>query len=370
MAETDFGALTEAQKRVWSAQLWQAGRDQSFWFSNGFVGRSDSDMNRPVQRITKLTETERGRECVMQLVQDLQNDGVVGDNKLEDNEEALLNDTQVIRIDQLRNGVRSKGAMSEQATVIRFRAVGKEKLAFWIADKLDELMFLVATGRAFTLKVDGSTRGASQLPQLTFAPDVVAASTNRIRHAGSATSEATITAADTVDWNFIVGAKQFAKRKRIKPIRERGKEFYAILLTTEQERDLMQDTVYQTLVSRGQERGINNPLFKNALAVVQGCIIHSHAKTYNTLGLASGSKWGSGGTVEGAQALLLGSQAVGLATLGSVFMRERDDTDYDNRPGLGVGRKIGMLKPQFRSIYDNDNIEDFAVMSLKTAAAA
>ncbi len=51
-------------------------------------------------------------------------------------------------------------------------------------------------------------------------------------------------------------------------------------------------------------------------------------------------------------------------------MRERDDTDYDNRPGLGVGRKIGMLKPQFRSIYDSDNIEDFAVMSLKTAAAA
>ncbi|KKK73406.1 hypothetical protein LCGC14_2894170, partial [marine sediment metagenome] len=92
--------------------------------------------------------------------------------------------------------------------------------------------------------------------------------------------------------------------------------------------------------------------------------------TYNTFGLGSSSKWGAGGTIEGAQALLLGAQAVGLATIGNVFMRERDDTDYDNRPGLGVGRKIGMLKPQFRSIFDSDAIEDFAVMSLKTAAAA
>ena len=115
MAETDFGALTEARKRVWAAELWQAGRDQSFFFANNFIGKSDGDMNRPIQRVSKLSETERGLECVMQMVQDMQNDGTVGDAKLENNEEALINDTQVIRIDQLRHGVRSKGEMSEQA---------------------------------------------------------------------------------------------------------------------------------------------------------------------------------------------------------------------------------------------------------------
>ena len=139
MTATDFGALTDAQKRVWAAELTQEGRDQSFWLSNGFVGKTQKDMNSPVQRITDLTETGRGLECVMQLVADLTGDGVAGDNLLEGNEEALINDTQVIRIDQFRNGVRSKGEMAEQATVIRFRAQAKAKLSFWVAEKTDEV---------------------------------------------------------------------------------------------------------------------------------------------------------------------------------------------------------------------------------------
>ena len=109
MAVTDFGALQAAQKRVWAAKLWKQGQDESFWFSKGFVGGKDSDMSSVVQRVTELTETERGLECVMQLVLDLQNDGVVGDNELEGNEEAMVNDSQTIRIDMLRHGVKSKG---------------------------------------------------------------------------------------------------------------------------------------------------------------------------------------------------------------------------------------------------------------------
>ena len=109
MAATDFGSLTTAQKRIWAAELWQAGRDESFFFSNKFIGKNESDMNSPIQRITKLSETERGLECVMSLVQDAQNDGTVGDNKLEDNEEPLSNETITIRFDQLRHGFRSKG---------------------------------------------------------------------------------------------------------------------------------------------------------------------------------------------------------------------------------------------------------------------
>jgi hypothetical protein len=84
----------------------------------------------------------------------------------------------------LRQGVKNKGEMAEQATVIRFRATAETKLGYWMADKMDEMAFLVASGRAFTLTLDDSTRGTSQLPSLKFAADVVAASTNRIVHAG------------------------------------------------------------------------------------------------------------------------------------------------------------------------------------------
>lgn len=370
MASTDFGQLSTAQKVVWAAELWQAGRDESFFFSKGFIGKNDNDMNSPIQRVTKLTDTERGKECVMSLVQDMQNDGTVGDNKLEDNEEALVNETIRIQIDQLRHGVRSRGEMAEQATVIRFRSVAKDKLTFWLADKLDELMFLTLSGRAYTLNTNGTTRTSSNLPSLSFAGDVVAASTNRIVHAGSASSEATITTADKMSWSVIVTARSKAERKKVRPIRDGGQGYYVLVISPEQRRDLVLDPTYQTILRSAGDRSSKNPLFTGALAVVDGVVIYSHNKVFNTLGLSGATRWGSGSLVDGAQALLLGAQAGGLATLGNMFMRESDNTDYGNRPGIGVGRKIGMLKPQFKSIPDSSTVEDFGTIAVKTAAAA
>jgi N4-gp56 family major capsid protein len=376
MAATDFGALTTAQKKVWAAEIWKAGRDQSFFFANGFIGTSDADMNAVIQRVTKLTETERGLECVMQLVLDLQTDGVVGDNELDGNEEAMVNDAQTIRIDQLRQGVKSKGEMAEQATVIRFREQGKDKLSFWLSDKLDELMFLTLSGVAYTYTYNYATRTNSQLPSLSFSADVVAPSSNRVEYAGTATSTATLTAANTLNWAFITELGTLAMEKRLRPIRSGGRNYYVLVVHPRQARDLKNDPTYQTIVSRAEVQGPKNPLFTGAFAKVDNMVIHQHNKIINTSGLASGSKWGSGGTVDGAQALMLGAQAGGIATVGSMFWRESDHTDYNNRPGIGIGRKIGMLKPQFLSVYDETSgpgtatRQDFGVISGYTAAAA
>mgnify|MGYP001583306958 CR=1 FL=1 len=50
MALTDFSSLTNAQKKVWSTKVWREGRDQAFWFVNGFMGRDTGDATKPVQR--------------------------------------------------------------------------------------------------------------------------------------------------------------------------------------------------------------------------------------------------------------------------------------------------------------------------------
>lgn len=366
MAATDFGALSSAQKRVWAAEIWMAGRDQSFWLSNGFVG---TGMNDVIQRITELTPTERGDRCIMQLVNDLQGDGVAGDNRLEGNEEALINDSMEIVVDMLRHGVRSKGSMSEQRTVIRFRTTTKEKLSFWLADKTDEMMFLTAAGMAFTLNLDNSTRGTSQLPQLAFASTVAAPSSGRKYYAGSATSTATLTASDKLTWNLCINIQAYAKRKKMKPIRAGGRSYYVLVASTEQLRDLKTDTNYQTNVGRAANRGPDNPLFKNAIAVIDGLVIYDHNKVPTTFGLASSSKWGASGTVDGAQAMLLGAQALGYATLGDMGYLESDNTDYGNRPGIATGRMMGLLKPQLNSIPDSNTKQDFGIVSLYTAAA-
>lgn len=369
---TDFGSLDTLQKKVWSLQVAKQGRDDNFWMSNGFLGGNTADSSKPIHRVTELTKTEKGTKAVMPLVSDLTGGGVVGDNQLEGNEEALVADAQVLTIDQIRNGVRSQGRMAEQQTVIRFRQQAKDALAFWLADIQDELTFLTGAGRAYSLNTDGSTRSASQLPQLAFAGDVAAATSNRIMYAGSATSEGTLTAADVMTWNLIIQAKAFAKRKRIRPIRAGGRNYYVIVMSTEQMRDLEQSSDYKSLTAQAMPRGMDNPLFQNAKKVVSDVVLYDHQKVFNTLGLGSGSRWGSGGTVHGAQAMLLGAQAMGFAQLddGSAGWEESDNTDYKNRPAIAVGRIIGLLKPRFKSRYDAQSREDYGIVTLKTAASA
>lgn len=372
MAITDFAALSDAQKRVWMADVIVAGRDESFWESNGMVAKG---MNTPVQLITELTETERGAECIMQLVADMTSDGVVGDNLMEGNEDALYNDSVTLRIDQLRNALRHKGRMSEQRTVIRFRSLSKEKLSFWLAEKKDELFFLTVSGMAYTLKLDNSTRGSSQLPSLSFNSDIVAPSSGRKKYGGTATSTGTLTTSDTVTWNKVVELQAYAKRKRMRPIRGGGKEHYVLILGPEGMRDLKKDSTYQQNVGRAQTRGPTNPLFNNAVANIDGVLIYEHNKVANTFGLTSGvDKWGSGNTVDGSQALFLGAQALGYSRIGGSRMDESDNKDYNNRPALAISTMIGILKPQFVSLTDLSSglptKQDFGVISFYHAAAA
>lgn len=258
--------------------------------------------------------------------------------------------------------------MAEQATVIRFRAQGKEKLSFWLSDKLDELMFLTLSGRNYSLRTNGLTRTGSQLPSLSFNADVTAPSSQRLVYGGSATSEGSLTSSDRMNWQVIVRAHTLAQEKRLRPIRSGGREYYAMVIHPRQRRDLVLDPTYQTILRSAEKPGSKHPLFTGAIAVVDGVVIHSHNKVFNTSGLASGSKWGAGGNTDGAQSIMMGAQAGGIALLGNMFWRESDSTDYGNRPGIGVGRKVGMLKPQFKSIYDSDTRQDFGTISVKTAA--
>lgn len=372
MSTVAFGALSDVQKKVFALTIFMAGRDESFFESNGFIGKSSGAV---IERITELTPTSRGDRVVMNLVNDLVGDGVAGDNQLEGQEEGLFNDAIELRIDQLRNAVRNRGKMAEQRTVLRFRTIANDKLSYWSAEKLDELKFLTLAGIPYTQKLDGSTRAVSQLPQLAFAADVVAPSTGRRRFAGSATATGNLTAADKVTWNTAISLQAYCKRKKLRPIRAGGKEHYVLVLSTEGRKDLVMDPTYQQNVGRAGPRGSDSPLFKNALAVIDGVVIYEHNKVPTTLGLSSGNKWGSGGLVEGSQAFMLGAQAMGFSTLGAIDYQESMLNDYGNRPAIAAGRMFGLVKPQFASLTDPDvngrpTKQDFGVVSFYHAIAA
>lgn len=372
MAQTDFSTLTTSQKKLWSSKVWRAGRNSSFWFKKGMMGKDLSDATKPVHYVTELTKDERGDRCVMPLVLDLQGDGVVGDRTLEGSEENLVNDDVEISTDQLRNAVKSKGRMSEQKTVIRFRAQARDKLGYWLTSSLEQLGFLTVTGQSYSTKLNGAARNPnSQWPDLAFASDVTAPSTNRVRYASTATSTATLTTAMTMAWDEVVDICAMAKRKLIKPIRVDGEEFYCLVMSPEQLRDLKKDDDYKNAVARAGKRGNQNPLFTGAAVVLDGVCIYESNRVITNYGLTSGTDmWGSGSNVEGAIALLLGAQALGFARIGEATWEESDNTDYKNKQGIAYGRMIGFLKPVFQSVEDGNTDEDFGVIALYTAAAA
>lgn len=369
MAETDFGSLVGTRKKVWETTAWKQGVDNAFWYATGMMGSGNDDDTKPIHLVTDLTKTSSGDKCIMQLVAELQNDGIAGDNPINGNEEALVNDELEIVVDMFSNAVKSKGRMAEQRVVLRFRSLARNKLAFWLGDKLDEMTFLMASGRAFSLKLDGSARGASQLTALAFAGSVAAPTSNRILFQGVATSEATLTTADKMTWNFLVTAAAKAKRLRLKPIRMNGKDCYCIVMSVEQMRDLKQDPNYQTNAGRAGTRGPSNPLFTGEVSFIDNLCLFEHAKVFNTFGLASGSKWGAAGTVDGAQALLVGAQALGFARIGDPAWDEGDQTNYGRAPGVAYGRMVGLVKSAYKSIYDGNTTQDFSLLSMKTAAA-
>jgi N4-gp56 family major capsid protein len=360
MAFTAFSELTTEQKIVWSRDVWQAARDHMF--IGKFIGTGD---NAVIQRITELTKTEKGEQVLMHLVADLVEDGVVGDNEREGNEEAMQSYSQVINIDLLSHGVISKGKMSEQKTVINFREMGRSRLAYWLANRCDQLAFLTLSGIAYSFKNNGAARTGSPFPSLTFAADVSAPTSKRnLMWDGSslATSNTGSIAATYIpSYKMIVDAVAYAKEHYIKPLMSGGKEYYVMFVAPGTLAALKKDADYQrAVVGVATKSGTDSPWFSGGTVTIDGVVIHEHRLVYTTKGTAT--KWGSGNAINGTRSLLCGAQALGIADLGAPDWVEKL-FDYDSRAGINTDKMIGMLKPKFYSIYDGST-EDFGVLAL------
>lgn len=371
MTTTNFGRLTTEQKTVWSRDLWKYARNKSF--INQFMGEGPNSL---VQHITELTKTEKGARAVMTLVPDLEGDGVVGDRQLDGNEEQIKAYDKVIRIDQMRNANISEGRIADQKTIVKFRGTSRDVLAYWLSDRIDQLAFLTMAGIAYTKKPNGATRVGSDLPNLEFAGDVAAPTsarklrwdgTNGVLTVNGASSS--VTAADTPTWDLIVALKAYAKEEYVRGIRGDGNsEKYHLFLTPTAMAKLKRDPKYVAAINFARKRGEGNENFTGDAVDVDGVVIHEFRHVPNTSGLASGSKYGSGGTVEGVQMLFAGAQALGMADLGAPEWVE-DDKDYKNKQAIAVGKILGFLKPSYITQYGQGaaTSQDFGVISVYCA---
>lgn len=359
MSMTNFAALTPQQKLVWSRDVWKAARDQMF--IKKFTGTGDSSM---IQRVTELTKTEKGEQCIIHLVADLVGDGVIGDNEREGNEEAMQSYSQIITIDQLSHSVRNKGKLAEQKTVIKFRETGKDRLAYWLANRVDQLAFLTMSGIGYSVQNNGAARVGSPFPNLAFAADVSAPSSARSLMwdgtALAASNTASIASTFVLTYKAIVDMIAYAKEHYVKPLMSGGKEYYVILLHPNSLAQLKKDADYQRAVTTALPREANNPFFTGGTVTIDGAILHEHRLVYTTKGATV--KWGAGNAINGTRTLLCGAQALAMADLGAPEWDEKT-FQYGSQQGINIDKMVGFLKPKFHSIYDG-SVQDFGVVAV------
>jgi len=369
VANTNFALMTDNQKLVWSMDLWKQARNLSF--TNKFLGK---DSNSVIQHITELKKTEKGAKAVITLIADMEGDGISGDRTLEGNEEILKQYDQVIRIDQLRNANRNEGRMADQKSIINFREQSRDKLAYWLSDRIDQLSFLTLAGVSYVKKNNGANRVGSDLQYLEFAADIKAPSSKRFGRWNN-TSKAiewgngsgTIVATDTPAWEMLVAAKAYAKDNYIRGVRDAGgEETFHVFLTPQGMARLKLDPTYMANLRYAQTRDDSNPLFTGTTVKVDGMYLHEFRHVYNTSGAASGSKWGAGGLVDGFQMLFCGAQALGMADLGNPEWVEKE-FDYGNTLGISTAKILGFLKPQFQTQYSQNTVQDHGMFSVYAA---
>jgi N4-gp56 family major capsid protein len=366
MALTNFAALTDEAKTVWAKDMWKQARNYSF--VNKFLGKGSNSM---IQQVTELKKSEKGARAVITLLADLEGDGIAGDRTLEGMEEAGKSYDQVIRLDQLRHAERLEGRMADQKSVVDFRTHARDALAYWMADRIDQLAFLTLSGVSYAYKNNGAARTGSDLPLLEFAADVAAPSTKRVTRwdatnglitTSAATSD--VDTADTPTWKMLVDLKAYAKDQYIRGIKESGgEETFHVFMTPQAMARLKLESNFMLNVRHAQSRGDGNELFTGGTIKVDGLYLHEFRHVFNTSGTAS--KWG-GGSVEGCQILFCGAQALAMADIGAPDWEEKS-FDYGNSQGISTGKILGFLKPKFNSIYAGNTTQDFGVISCYVA---
>jgi N4-gp56 family major capsid protein len=377
MSATNFAALTDHEKKVWSMDFWNKARNMSFL--NKFVGTSEDSL---IQRVNELKKDEKGARAVITLVNDLEGDGRAGDRQLAGYEEALTSEEQVIQVDQLRHANRNKGRMSDQRTIVSFREQSRNKLAYWMSDRHDQLAFLTLSGVDYGLHTNGAPRVGSDLPLLEFAADVKAPTADRyfsLETGGTgalttlANTDANFTATSTLKWQTFVDLKAHAKNTYMREIRmENGVAFYHAFVTPLGMAQLRKDSDFIQIVRDAGVRGKGNELFKGTDTIlVDGIAISEYRHVFNTKGATSGvGKWGPGANVDGQRMLFCGAQALGYADIGLPTWVE-EDRDFENINAISTGKIAGYLKPQFEgkasSGLGTGVIEDFGVITVDSA---
>jgi N4-gp56 family major capsid protein len=326
----------------------------------------------PIQLLTDL-ESEAGDLISYDLLAELRMAPIEGDNTLEGKEERQRFYTDELYIDQARGGVDTGGRMTRKRTLHDLRMRAKQQQADWWGRIQDELTFIYLSGSRginpnFNFPLNYSGRANNPLT----APTI-----NQHLFGGDATAVTNIDAADKFTLKLVGDAKTRADTQGggatdvpvIKPCVVDGEEVFVLVMHSWQEDDLRNDTSTGAWMdlqkAAAASLGAKSPLFKSALGMHRGVVLHSHRNVIRH------NDHGAGQNVQTARALFMGAQA-GVMAFGSpgTGMRygwHEETRDNGNKVVITTSSIFGLKK----SVFEMGGVpQDHGLFSIDTACAA
>lgn len=359
MALTAFGTNDSQTVKHWSETTLREALKQTFIYK--FLGKR-GDKKGIINWFTEL-EKNAGDQIRFDLIRQATNDGIDGDNILEDNEEAMVYHQDSFTINQKRNA-HAFGAMSQQRTLHDLYKDARANMADWAAMIFDSYFFRYACGDT-TLSFAGNTGTAPTNTRWSIGGDVT--------YTGViATDEGNLGTNDQMQLADIDIAKEMAHTAtpQIKPVMIEGKEHYVMVVHDYQLTDIRIDaatsafTTWPEIQMNAASRGDSNILFKTGLGVYNDVILFSSSRILTSPNNANVKR----AVLMGQQAMAFGlgnaHDNIGQSRYGKdmLFKWIEQERDYQNRKGIGVGMTFGMKKIVFNSL-------DNGIITVPTYAA-
>lgn len=329
MAKTAFATNNALTKKLWVESLYRDIAKVSYFDKMSSEGQDS------IIQIKRDLQKSQGDTMTFGLIMELTGNGVTSGQTLEGNEEALSTYDFSITLEQYRHAVRSKSKLDAKRPMFSIDTESEAAIKRWGAMKRDKLMF--AALQASPTKTFWINGGA-------------------ITASGADTS---IVATDTLTLKLLSQIKVWAKngggRSQVpmRPVMIGGEEFFVYLTHDDSLFDLKQTSEFQQAMREAQIRGATNPLFRNATAVWDNIVIHTHEN------IELSTTFGSGANVAGVKSLFLGAQA-GVIADGQAMNVIQRDFDYGNEQAYAIEMISAFGKAKFNS-------KDFAVISVHTA---
>lgn len=364
MADWSYGVNDAATVKLWSARLFKQSITRTIAWRLANISSSVSSEENIVQ-ILDDTLKGPGDNITYDLISKLNAPGVIGDDTLAGQEEALTTYTTSITINQLRNAVLIRGAMSQQRVPINMRDTARVRLGDWWQARHNISLINQLTGN--TAQADVRYTGLNA----TVAPDA-----EHIIYGGNATSDGTLNAGDEFTLDLIDEAVYIAHTNNvpIKPIQLKGMEINGVVLIHP-----LQTLSLRTNYTAGQWGDIQlaamkgseisgNPIFTGAIGMYNGVVIHEDAMMPYGTGAGTGHDAIPGQnlftTANVARAVFCGAQAACFA-FGRAYNTPNkikwfeELLDGGNQLRVTAGQIFAMKKNRF-------NNADYATVAIDT----